>query len=61
MDNKNANYYEFFFVFLGFALGGESALCGLLAVSLPIRISKFYDIFRQKAHGFNRGMNATCM
>ena len=20
-----------------------------------------YDIFRQKAHGFNRGMNATCM
>lgn len=21
----------------------------------------FYNIFRQKAHGFNRGMNATCM
>ena len=20
-----------------------------------------YNIFRQKAHGFNRGMNATCM
>ena len=33
---------EFFFVFLGFALGGETALGGLLAVPLPIRISKFY-------------------
>ena len=24
-------------------------------------MQKTYNIFRQKAHGFNRGMNATCM
>lgn len=22
---------------------------------------ELYKVFRQKAHGFNRGMNATCM
>ena len=30
-----------------------------LAILIPCGIA--YPVFRQKAHGFNRGMNATCM